>query len=71
MIRYYTIMMAASFLTAAAFSAEPYNRESSGEKPEDFERNLKPLIAGISKAKSVWLYEGLPHQYWQEELLQQ
>ena len=58
---YFTNVMALSLLTAAALSAEPYNRESSGEKPEEFEKNIKPLLAGIGSAKEVSLYEGLPH----------
>ena len=71
MYLYFTNVMALSLLTAAALSAEPYNRESSGEKPEEFEKNIKPLLAGIASAKEVSLYEGLPHQFWQKELLEQ
>ncbi len=71
MLWFFTTLMAVSCLAAAALSAEPYNRESNGEKPEDFEKNIKPLVVGIGSAKSVSLYKGLPHQYFEKELLEQ
>lgn len=33
-----------------------------GETPERFEKQIKPLVAGIRMAKRLVVYEGLPHQ---------
>ena len=32
-------------------------------------KNLKPIVAGIQKAQKVVLFEGLPHQGWEHEVL--
>ena len=69
MFRFCTALVAASWLSAVALSADPYKRESHGEKPEIFEKNIQPLVVGIGKAKNVSLYEALPHQYFEKKLL--
>ena len=57
---------------SAAFSAvedETPARDVSADTPENFEKQIKPLVAGIGKSPSVVIYEGLPHQRKEKELL--
>jgi hypothetical protein len=44
--------------------------EKKKETDTDF-KNLQPLAEAIAKADKVTLYEGLPHQVWEKELLDQ
>src|SRR5579872_7156365 len=36
---------------------------------EEFEKKIQPLLAGIKKSEPFRLYEGLPHQRFEAELL--
>ena len=45
------------------------SRELDGEKPEVFETNIEILVAEIQKCEMVSLYEGLPNDYYEPELL--
>lgn len=40
-----------------------------GDTPTHFEKHIKPLVEGITKAKTLTVYEGLPHQFWEREAL--
>lgn len=44
--------------------------EMDGDTQENFDRNIKPLVAGIGKGKTLVLYEGLPHQNLAKELVE-
>lgn len=47
----------------------PPDRIGNGETQEYFDKNIKPLTAGIAGSKKVVLYEGLPHQFWERDIL--
>jgi hypothetical protein len=49
---------------------EEQRRLRIGEPPERFEKHLKPIIEAIKQARTVVVYEGLPHQFWEEETLE-
>ncbi|HEY4258688.1 MAG TPA: hypothetical protein VGM98_00955 [Schlesneria sp.] len=40
------------------------------DSAEEFEARTKPLIAGIRNSSSLVVYEGLPHQMWEQEALE-
>lgn len=50
-------------------TAEKGWREFFGDPPEHFVKHIKPLVEGIKKAKALTLYEGLPHQFHERQLL--
>ena len=47
------------------------NREQSGEDPAVWKRTIPRLLERIAAAKTVFLYEGLPHQMWERGELSQ
>lgn len=47
------------------------HRRWHGDTPEHFLVNIRPLVALVGKAKTVVLYEGLPHQYREKVVLEQ
>jgi len=47
----------------------PRDKEIEGENKETFEKNLKLLVTGMEKAKTVTLLEGLPHQLYEGKSL--
>jgi hypothetical protein len=36
----------------------------------NFDKTIKPLVTGIAASSESSLYEGLPHHFWEEQLLQ-
>jgi hypothetical protein len=41
-----------------------------GDTQENFDKNIKPLTEALAKAQGLVLYEGLPHQRWESDLLE-
>lgn len=54
-----------------AFFQTSRNREQSGEDPAVWKRTIPRLLEKIAAAKTVFLYEGLPHQAWESAELSQ
>ena len=48
----------------------PPKSDPTIETPEEFDSHITPLVAGIRKSTSLVVYEGLPHQLWEHESLQ-
>ena len=46
-----------------------YDRVLDVETPENFERNIRPLVEGMGNTGALTLHEGLPHQMWEGKLL--
>jgi hypothetical protein len=63
----FALLAAFAALCAAAAAADL----DKPDTPENFVKNLKPLVEGIAKARSVTLYEGLPHPLFERDLLKE
>ena len=60
----------AAFATAfSAVADETPRRDVPADTQENFEKHIKPLLAEIGKLSSIVIYEGLPHQRKEKELL--
>src|SRR4051812_1228335 len=58
-----TLLVFCCASTTIRAEEEPLDRRAlKGETPKRFEKHIKPLVAGIGKAKTLVVYEGLPHQ---------
>jgi hypothetical protein len=57
------------FLSPVLLPGAARDRVRDGEEPAAFEKNIKVLVAAIQKAKTVTVYEGLPHQLDERDLL--
>ncbi|WP_020474858.1 hypothetical protein [Zavarzinella formosa] len=56
-------------LSPVVHSVEKENRVVDGEPPARFDENIKALTAGMAKAKTLTLLEGLPHQMFEKAAL--